>query len=207
MQKPRIRISTRARRWRLSVDAQGGVELCWPAGLNPALADEVLWAHRAWIARHQRRQCAHFEQVRAAYDARLRQLPLLGEWVALTDRPEALYRHHAQLFFAQWCDRFCQQLQVRYRRITIRDPKTRWGSCSVRGNLSFSWRLMKAPVFVARYVAAHECGHLVHPNHSSRFWALMAELTPDYPRAQQWLKEQAAFLHYDPWRDDGRDDG
>ncbi|MCB1479094.1 MAG: SprT family zinc-dependent metalloprotease [Tepidamorphaceae bacterium] len=80
-------------------------------------------------------------------------------------------------------------------RITVRDTTSRWGSCSAKGGLSFSWRLVLAPPFVLDYVAAHEVAHLEHMNHSSRFWALTKRLFPETDRAEAWLKRHGRDLH------------
>ena len=79
--------------------------------------------------------------------------------------------------------------------ITIRDPKSRWGSCSPRGQLSFSWRLILAPRHVLDYVVAHEVAHLRELNHGPRFWKLTAELTRDVEGAREWLNRHGASLH------------
>jgi predicted metal-dependent hydrolase len=78
-------------------------------------------------------------------------------------------------------------LGVRARRITMRDQKSRWGSCSSAGQLSFSWRLVLAPAFVLDYVAAHEVAHLVEMNHGPRFWRTVAKALPEYEEAKAWL--------------------
>jgi predicted metal-dependent hydrolase len=203
MQKPQIRTSKQARRWRLSIAMDGQVELTVPAGAPHRLIDEVLHTHREWIARHQNHQRDRFAGVEQIYADHGGLMPYLDQWLPLSKKPERFYRQAAARFFQVECERVCETIGQPYRRITIRDPKTRWGSCSARGNLSFSWRLLKAPLFVARYVAVHECAHLIHPNHSARFWQLVDRLCSDRTAAQRWLKEQAAFLHYDPWVSDG----
>lgn len=81
------------------------------------------------------------------------------------------------------------------RRLTLRDPKTRWGSCSTAGALSFSWRLILAPPSVLAYVAAHEAAHLVEPNHSPAFWRVVAQLAPDHAAARAWLRGHGTALH------------
>jgi predicted metal-dependent hydrolase len=80
-------------------------------------------------------------------------------------------------------------------RIAVRDARTRWGSCSAKGALAFSWRLMLAPDLVMRYVVAHEVAHLAEMNHSPRFWALVHHLMPDAPLARTWLAQNGAALH------------
>ena len=82
------------------------------------------------------------------------------------------------------------------RRITLRDIRSRWGSCSPGGDLSFCWRLIFAPEAVLDYVVAHEVAHLKHMNHSRSFWAQVAELTPEVAQPRRWLVKQGATL----WR-------
>lgn len=79
--------------------------------------------------------------------------------------------------------------------ITLRDPKSRWGSCSARGQLSFSWRLIMAPREVLDYVVAHEVAHLKEMNHGPRFWRLTAQLARDSDYAREWLRENGPALH------------
>ncbi|MBV1706488.1 MAG: M48 family metallopeptidase [Hyphomicrobiales bacterium] len=81
------------------------------------------------------------------------------------------------------------------KRVTIRDTTSRWGSCSSTGNLNFSWRLVLAPAYVLDYLAAHEVAHLLHMDHSPRFWKLANQLSGDVARAEAWLKAQGARLH------------
>jgi len=82
----------------------------------------------------------------------------------------------------------------RVRRVRLRDPKSRWGSCAPDGGLSFSWRLVLAPDFVLDYVVAHEVAHLVHANHGKRFWRLLAELVADVESPRAWLRRNGAGL-------------
>jgi predicted metal-dependent hydrolase len=81
------------------------------------------------------------------------------------------------------------------RRITVRDTTSRWGSCSATQSLNFSWRLVMAPTYVLDYLAAHEVAHLVHLNHSPRFWTLTRKLSGDVDRAEAWLKAHGADRH------------
>ncbi len=79
--------------------------------------------------------------------------------------------------------------------ITIRDTRSRWGSCTAQGRLSFSWRLVLAPPFILDYVAAHEVAHLVEMNHSDRFWAVTQDLFPETDHARAWLRRHGGALH------------
>lgn len=83
----------------------------------------------------------------------------------------------------------------RIGKITMRDTRGRWGSCSSHGNLNFSWRLAMAPPAVLDYVAAHEAAHLIEMNHGPRFWALVEGLRPDWRDQRAWLRKQGGALH------------
>jgi predicted metal-dependent hydrolase len=84
--------------------------------------------------------------------------------------------------------------QYQVRRITVRNQRSRWGSCSRRGTVSLNWRLVQAPEFVRDYIILHELAHLRHPNHSRRFWDEVARLCPGFAQAEAWLKEHSALL-------------
>ena len=79
-------------------------------------------------------------------------------------------------------------------RISIRNQKSRWGSCSAKGNLSFNWRLILAPDDVLDYVVAHEVAHLAQANHSPAFWAVVDRLTPHGCYGRRWLKQHGGAL-------------
>ena len=91
--------------------------------------------------------------------------------------------------------RYAKALGVKPLRITLRDQKTRWGSCSSAGQLSFSWRLLLAPPVVLDYVAAHEVAHLVHMNHGPRFWRLVDRIMPRSGEAKAWLRIHGMDLY------------
>ena len=91
--------------------------------------------------------------------------------------------------------RYAEQLGVTVKRVAVRDPSSRWGSCSTTGLLSFSWRLIFAPPFVLDYLAAHEVAHLVEMNHSPQFWRLVDRLCPNVRRAKAWLDAHGTDLH------------
>lgn len=86
-------------------------------------------------------------------------------------------------------------LDVRPARLQVKELRSRWGSCSVDGVLSFSWRLILAPPFVLDYLAAHEVAHLKEMNHSRRFWAHVRRCMPEYERGRAWLHQHGAALH------------
>ena len=87
------------------------------------------------------------------------------------------------------------RMGVKFRRVTIRDQKTRWGSCSAGGDLSYSWRLILTPDYVLDYVAAHEVAHLRHLDHSPRFWRVVLTHCPNAARAKNWLRIHGQEVH------------
>ncbi len=90
---------------------------------------------------------------------------------------------------------YAEMLNVRVRRVSIRDQSSRWGSCTSAGSLSYSWRLILAPPFVLDYLAAHEVAHLVEMNHSPRFWRTVDRVCGHVERAKSWLDTHGNDLH------------
>jgi predicted metal-dependent hydrolase len=119
-------------------------------------------------------------------------VPLLEWW----------YRDEARRIINLRVREFAAILGVIYSRLTIRDGRSRWGSCSSLGGLNFSWRLILAPPEILDYVVIHELAHLRELNHSPRFWAIVAAHCPAYRTHQRWLKEHGAalqrLLHEEP---------
>lgn len=116
-------------------------------------------------------------------------------------RPEFLARRvrdfliaRARAEVAPRARRFAAVVDRPVGRISLRDPKSRWGSCSGKGDLAFSWRLILAPETVLTYVVAHEVAHLVEMNHSPRFWAVVDRLVPDADAGRAWLRANGARL-------------
>ncbi len=96
------------------------------------------------------------------------------------------------------CDALALRAGRSYSRLTLRDTRSRWGSCTADGGLMFNWRLAMAPPPVLAYVAAHEVAHLVHMNHSPAFWAEVERLCPGHATLRRWLRAEGSALH--GWR-------
>jgi predicted metal-dependent hydrolase len=96
---------------------------------------------------------------------------------------------------ASACDDYAALLGRPYTRITMRDTRSRWGSCTSDGALMFSWRLIMMPPAVLDYVAAHEIGHLAQMNHSPAFWSEVERIYGDYKPARKWLRQNGSDLH------------
>lgn len=107
----------------------------------------------------------------------------------------AFLRNRARERLAQRVAHHAQALGRQAGALTLRDTRSRWGSCSARGDLMFSWRLILAPPEILDYVAAHEVAHLAQMNHSPAFWAEVARLFPAHAGARHWLKTQGNHLH------------
>ena len=170
-----IRRSRRARRWTLTVPWGDHVVLTVPAGMTDGEIDGVLASHRDWIAGE-----------RAAQSPRLR---LESRRVS-----EAEARTAARELVTMVLEEEAPALGVTYARVQIRDQRTRWGSCSPSGTLSFNWRLVLAPFDVLDYVVVHEVCHLREANHSRRFWSLVETRRPGWREQKHWLDRHGPEL-------------
>ena len=199
---------------RVTVDRAGTVEVVLPQRMPMRAAEEAVRELRPWIER----RLAEAGRQRAAVRARGDTLPYLGRALTLQgeasrtrvrrrgevllvpagpDREEALqrwYRQMARHEIASRLDRACAIAGLSYTRLTIRDQRTRWGSCSRSGAMSFNWRLLLAPEGVLDYVVWHEVCHLAFMDHSPRFWGLVARYCPDHREHAAWLKRNAGTL-------------
>jgi predicted metal-dependent hydrolase len=123
------------------------------------------------------------------------EIVVAGEGGHLPRRVADFLRREARRECADRAQRFARRLGRQVGRVSVRDPKSRWGSCSHKGHLSFSWRLILAPEWVLDYVIAHEVAHLVEMNHGPRFWRLVDRLYPDSVRPREWLRRHGTRLH------------
>ncbi len=108
---------------------------------------------------------------------------------------EKRYRNAARNIFTERVSHYHKLTGGNYTSITIRDQKSRWGSCSSRGTLSFNYRLVFAPPKVLDYVVVHELCHLTHMNHSKDFWNMVEQIMPDYKVYKMWLREHGQELN------------
>lgn len=126
----------------------------------------------------------------------------VGGQITVPDNPDrvatriaALMKMSARGRLRDASDRYSAALGVSYGRLTLRDTRSRWGSCSSEGNLMYSWRLIMAPPEVLDYVAAHEAAHLLEMNHSPAYWRVVARIYPDYKTPRNWLRNNGQQLH------------
>ena len=106
----------------------------------------------------------------------------------------AWYREEARRELTVLTEQYAKMFKHRYRRIRITGARHRWGSCSVRGNINFAWRLIMAPRFVCEYVVAHELAHLRHHNHGAAFWNEVQRMFSRTDEARAWLKDHSRFM-------------
>lgn len=215
------RRSARAQRMLLRVDpARGGPELVLPDGVSPEAGADFARRHIGWLRLRLARLPERIGFVDGAdvpilgVSHRIRHRPDQrgGVW-RLVD-PDGTTELHAAGLAEHLGRRIADFLKAEARRtiaprarayaaalgrpvgrITVRDTASRWGSCSARGDLSFSWRLVLAPEPVLDYVVAHEAAHLVEMNHSARFWRQVERLRPGYEAERAWLKRHGGRLH------------
>ncbi|MCD7836919.1 MAG: M48 family metallopeptidase [Lachnospiraceae bacterium] len=107
---------------------------------------------------------------------------------------ERRYRNAARIKITARVEYYHSITGGHYTSITIRNQKTRWGSCSSRGTLSFNYRLIFAPPEILDYVVVHELCHLTHMDHSKSFWSMVASIMPEYRQYRQWLNEHGTEL-------------
>ncbi len=209
------RRSARARRVSLRIDPRrGAVVVTLPLRAGRRAGMSLLMDHADWVAERLAalpRAIAFAEGAvvpLAGTPYRIRSLPAGrgGAWVEggailVAGAPEFLPRRIADFLRAEARRRFSALVAAKAgaagltaKRVTVKDTRSRWGSCAPDGTIAFSWRLVMAPPFVQDYVAAHEVAHLRHMNHGARFWALVEQLTPHTAAAIAWLRSQGAGL-------------
>lgn len=168
-----LRVSRRARRMRIAVLRSGEVVATVPRFLNRRHAERFMKEKESWISRKINYFKNHTRKMLVPASARH-----YAEY-----RERALEFVKARTFILNTLYRFP------YSSITIRNQKTRWGSCSRKGSLNFNYRILFLPVELADYLIVHELCHLKHFNHSSKFWALVAQMCPDYKANRKSLKQ------------------
>lgn len=209
-----LRRSAQARRLSLRLSQiDGRVTLTMPRRLPEREALGFLREKEAWLRSHL---AARGEDVRIGPGSRLpvegaeREIRVgtgravrLGEgWIEVPGaedrtaaRLQGWLRTLARDRLAEASDRYAFALGRPYTRLTLRDTRSRWGSCTADGALMYSWRLVLAPPEVLDYVAAHEVAHLAEMNHSRAFWSVVERLYGDWRAPRRWLRDEGGALH------------
>ncbi len=190
-QIPMTIIRTRRKSYGIVVDEKANVQLRIPLRGSEKKALEMAEEQKDWILSKislQQKRAGEREQIQKEAAERFTD--------AQRRKLEKQYRKAAKELIPKRAGYYAQILGVTFQRIRITETKTRWGSCSPRGTLSFHWKLLLAPEGVLDYVIVHEVCHLKEINHSEKFWAWVAFLMPDYKEKKKWLQENGELLQY-----------
>ena len=160
----------------IRITPEGQVEVRCPTGIRNDEIRRFVESKSDWIQ-------AHLADVQSR--------PVLPK---LTQTQVRQLARQALDYIPRRVDYFAPLIGVTYGGITIRNQRTRWGSCSSKGNLNFNCLLMLAPPEVIDYVVVHELCHRRELNHSDRFWSLVEQILPDYKQRQKWLKDNGGAL-------------
>lgn len=213
-------VRTRRKTVAILVRPDGTVEVRAPLKLSGMHIGEFVEQHADWIARHQERARRHAPPPARKF-AEGEEFPFLGRSfplkvvprqrtaltfdgasfrLAASARPKAReafvrwYKGQAFLHLIQRVPALAAEHGFHYQKIRLSSARTRWGSCSAKGTLSFTYRLVMAPPEVVDYVILHELVHTEIRNHSKTFWARVGEILPDYKKHVAWLKKNGKFL-------------
>ena len=166
----------------IEIKSDGSVIVRAPIRCPKRDIERFIWEKSDWIVQHRAKVLARREQEEA------------NPVSALTDVQLRGLKKRAALVIPERVAHFAPLVGVDYGNITIRSQKTRWGSCSSKGNLNFNCLLLLAPPEVLDYVVVHELCHRKQMNHSPRFWAEVGRVLPDYKIRVKWLKENGSRL-------------
>ena len=211
-----IKQSFRTRSIRLEIRRESGLTVVVPRKYTPKQVEDILLQKSRWILRHltagKPLQMPLFKLAPGHGDS----LPYLGKTIeiAVTTKAgqhptarledgrllisvaagantapilEIWYRAQARRVFTQKADTFKVIMGVNYNSILIKGQKTRWGSCSAKGNITFNWKLLMAPPDIVDYVIIHELAHRKHMNHSQKFWQFVERYCPRWKEYRKWL--------------------
>ncbi|EMA11296.1 M48 family metallopeptidase [Haloarcula marismortui] len=214
-----VRRSEDATEPRIDIDIQG-VQVILPEDSEES-PDEILRDNLNWVLSKKRKYDSFRERAPDRVFAPGETFPYLGEdhEIVVEPRPahevseeeihlrqsaidqsslqqvlENFYRTRAREYLSDRVDYFASEIDVEYDNIELRNQRTRWGSCSTNGILSFNWRLIMAPPETIDYVVVHELAHLIESEHNQEFWRIVGEFLPDYKKHADWLDENSVEL-------------
>jgi predicted metal-dependent hydrolase len=209
----------RAQRYILRLAADGSARVTVPRGGSAAQARRFAERHIPWLERQLQRLAAQPPRTKSwllgteiLFRGELVKIEPVGsdgrgavrfgdEIVTVPGRTADLrpaIEHHLRRLAARELPskvlEYAALHQLAVRRVTVRNQRSRWGSCSRRGTISLNWRLIQAPASVRDYIVLHELMHLRQMNHSARFWHEVGRVCPDYTAAERWLKSHADLI-------------
>lgn len=211
--------NSRARRYVLRLRPDGSARVTIPRGGSATEARRFAERNKRWLERQLQRQAAHPNRpnewligteilfrgeparIEAGVNGESGMIRFGGQAVRVADpaadlRP-AIERHLWRLAAKELPPRILEYAALHrlpVRRTTVRNQRSRWGSCSRRGTISLNWRLIQTPLHVQDYIVLHELCHLREMNHSARFWREVERLCPGFEAAEQWLKQHSSLL-------------
>jgi predicted metal-dependent hydrolase len=202
-----VKRSRRRRTVALSIDSSGAIRVHAPTYVWGPFIDRFVRAQSAWI----RKKLAVFKERLAQHppfqfipgeifkvwgsDVELqniepfRQAGVPADPAAVRGTLEAWYARQVEEKLPDAVSRYSKLLNVSPRSVRVADQRSRWGSCSAKGDLRFSWRLAMLPETILEYVVIHELAHLKQPDHSRRFWAVVESVCPSHKSLRQWLRD------------------
>jgi len=209
-------ISNRSRSLRIKINSDGAVIVVTPKGIPTQKIDQFIEQHQVWILKHQKRNqqkptidgedkvmiFGQWYQKTNLYDSKLPigvsisgthlQLNTISQTPTTTEMKrqfERFLKNTAEKYIIPRTHQLAELMEVKFNKITLRQQKSRWGSRSSSGTLSFNWRLVHYPPAVIDYVIIHELAHITHMNHSTKFWQRVGQFDRKYPEHRNYLKK------------------
>ena len=176
-------VRSRRKTWSISIETDLTILMKVPLSVSDNRARQILSSKESWIIKK-------YTELKKARE----NMPVSSLTPLQKKALEQRYRQAAKEYFPSRVAYYEQIIGVTHASIRIRDQKTRWGSCSSKGNLNFNWRLMLAPPRVLDYVVVHELCHRKEMNHSKAFWDAIETVLPDYVQLRKWLKDNGGKL-------------
>lgn len=217
-----LRISSKAKHARITIKPSRQIEVVLPLGMPKREADKLVQQQQNWIqrtlARMQRQApmksnnvapvcielpaiCEKVQVVYAAmqkkpfiWNQKMSQLSVCNDKESVPELLRCWLKEYGKEYLPALLNDVASEMHVDYRAVSIRLQKTRWGSCSVQGNISLNAKLLLLPPQVVRYVLVHELSHLEHMNHSAVFWQYVAQFEPDYRSRRRELRQLSMTL-------------
>ncbi len=207
--------SPKAKRLTLRIDEKERIPvLSLPRGCSARKAVDFVETHRDWIqnmlarlpaaGRFENGECISVfgQKVIINHNPNQRGTMIIDGFLMVGGEPEFLHRRVCDFIKKFAAEHLYQmsaakagQIGCTVHRVTLKDTKSRWGSCSNRNNINYNWRIVLAPPHVIDYLVSHEVAHLAHQDHSADFWNCVAGLCPDYENGRRWLKIRGKELY------------
>ncbi|MDP3970781.1 MAG: SprT family zinc-dependent metalloprotease [bacterium] len=220
----KVVLNPRAKRLSFSISPVDGLSIIMPRQLSDKYVKKMLRKYNSWIKQQlkkiepQQKQFAKYKFQHYGntilhglphelnISTGTRKIEIIDNVVNISNQSIAT-RDIKKLYFSwikrtardnlkQKLDNYSEQMNVKYRRLSIRGQKTMWGSCSQQGSISMNWKLMCAPIYAQDYVVIHELSHINHLNHSKSFWKLVNQHTDNATISKNWLKRYGDLIQF-----------